>query len=306
MTIVISEAFAQTQRELHGARGEQWLAQLPQIVAGLEQRWGFRALEPFPSLSYNYVAPVRLESGEPAVLKLAVPNPEFGSEVYALEHYRGDGVVRLITSDRDGGAMLLERVLPGRMLAELEDDDAATRILATLMRRLWQPLPPDHPLPTVAQWCHGLGRLRETFGGGTGPFPEPIVQQAERTFADLLASAGPPVLVHGDLHHLNVLSAEREPWLVIDPKGLAGDPGFDVGAMLHNPSRTLRTVPDLGRLYERRLAIMSEILGIARERLAAWAFGQALLSSWWTYEDHGHVGQEALQHAEIFRALMGS
>jgi streptomycin 6-kinase len=304
MMTIIPEHFAQTQREVYGERGQRWLAQLPQVVADLERRWGFRARDPFPNLSYNYVAPVELDSGRPAVLKLGVPSAEGAGEIYALQHYRGDGVVMLLESDASVLALLLERVLPGRMLSELDDDDAATHILATLMRRLWRPLPPDHPLPSVAAWCNGLGRLRDTFGGATGPFPAPIVELAERTFAELLASAGPPMLVHGDLHHLNVLSAEREPWLVIDPKGLAGDPGFDVGAMLHNPSRVVGSAPDLRRLLDRRLAIMSDVVGIARDRLAAWAFAQAVLSAWWTYEDHGRVGEDALRQAEILRGLM--
>ncbi|HEU5089820.1 MAG TPA: aminoglycoside phosphotransferase family protein, partial [Roseiflexaceae bacterium] len=180
----------------------------------------------------------------------------------------------------------------------------ATEILASLMRRLWRPLPEGHTLPSVASWAEGLGRLRATFRGTTGPFPEALVARAEQTFDELLATAGPPLLLHGDLHHLNVLTAEREPWLAIDPKGLAGDPGYDVAAMLHNPSRTLRATGNLAALLERRIAIMSAITEQPRRRLAMWGFALAVLSAWWTYEDHGHVGDEALYHAELMLPLL--
>jgi streptomycin 6-kinase len=304
MNVRIPPAFARTQREVYGERGEAWLQRLPAIVAALEERWDFEMMPPFSNLSYNYVAPVRRTSGEPAVLKLGVPSPETASEMHALALYDGDGIARLYQHDASLSAMLIEQVAPGRMLAELDDDDEATRIIGTLMRRLWRPLPAGHPLQRVADWTAGLGRLRVMLDGGTVPFPGEIVARAEQTFADLLASAGAPMLLHGDLHHYNVLSAERAPWLVIDPKGLAGDPGFDVGAMLHNPSRTLRAVSELGGLFARRLSILAEVLAIPRDRLAAWAFAQAVLSAWWTYEDHGHVGHEALHHAELFAVLM--
>lgn len=306
MTVVISEQFAQTQREVHGERGQAWLAHLPALVAQLEAEWHIRVQPPFSKLSYNYAAPAQRASGEPVVLKLGVPNKELTSEVQALELYNGDGIARLYEHDAERGALLLEWLQPGRMLSELDDDDQATEILASLMRRLWRPLPEGHSLPSVASWAQGLGRLRATFGGGTGPFPEALVARAEDTFAELLATAGTPMLLHGDLHHLNVLSAGREPWLAIDPKGLAGDPGYDVAAMLHNPSRTLRDSTNLGALLARRIAIIGDVTGQPRRRLAMWAFAQAVLSAWWTYEDHGHVGDEALYHAELILPLQRS
>ena len=103
------------------------------------------------------------------------------------------------------------------------------------MRELWRPLPPDSQFPTASQWAAGLSDLRKTFEGGTGPFPARLVEQAESLFRELLGSAEPSVLLHGDLHHFNILAGQRRPWLAIDPKGMAGEPAYEVGALLRNP-----------------------------------------------------------------------
>src|SRR6202040_3906156 len=147
--------------------------------------------------------------------------------------------VRVLDSDRDCGIMLLERVEPGQTLASLADDEQATRVAAAMMRELRRPLPPEAPFPTVSHWADGLTELRKRFDGGTGPFPADLIDQAESLFRELLSSAEPSVMLHGDLHHFNILSARRQPWLAIDPKGLAGEPAYEVGALLRNPGPRL-------------------------------------------------------------------
>ena len=106
------------------------------------------------------------------------------------------------------------------------------------------------------------------------------------------------MLLHGDLHHWNILRAEREPWLAIDPKGLAGEPAYEVGALLRN---RLDAGEDVLQLTLRRIAQLSEILGVDRERLKRWAFAQGVLSALWTFEDHGELGEK---HLVLPRALL--
>lgn len=300
-TVRVPTRLARTIRGLHGAAGEAWLASLPELVASLAGRWGLVVEPPFAGLSYNYVAPAVTEAGLPAVLKVGMPNRELETEIAALQHYAGRGAVRLLAADAEAGALLLERLLPGTRLVDEPDDDKATAIAAQLMAELWQPPPAGHTFPAVTDWARGLGRLRATFGGGTGPFPEPLVVRAERLFAELLASEEEPVLLHGDLHHTNVLRATRAPWLAIDPKGIVGERGFEVYAWLQNPLPADHP-GDLRPRLAGRLAIFAERLGLERRRLAAWGLAGLVLSAWWSYEEQGGGGERSLALAEALEA----
>ncbi len=143
------------------ADGPRFLARLPSLLQLCEARWNLRLGEPFP-LSYNYVVAATLPSGEEAVLKLGVPNPELTTEIEALRLYDGRGAARLLDADAELGAVLIERVRPGSPLAELEDD-AATAVAAGAMRRLWQPLPAQHPFPDLRLWTRSLWQYAERY-----------------------------------------------------------------------------------------------------------------------------------------------
>lgn len=279
--------------------GAEWLARLPSILDECEQRWPFTLLPPFAGLSYNYVAPVRQKDGTPAVLKVCPPDREFVTEVEALRVYAGRGAVQILDVEADLGAMLLEHVRPGTLLLTLEDDVQATSITAGVMRQIWHPPPEEHHFPTLADWSKGMERLRAQFGGGTGPFPERIVVMAERLWADLLASMELSVVLHGDLHHYNILAAERQPWLAIDPKGVLGEPAYEIGALLRNPVPQIYRWPDLGRTLTRRIDQLSDELGLSPERIRSWGIAHAVLSAQWSFEDHGKVENTSIGIAEL-------
>ncbi|MBU0495285.1 MAG: aminoglycoside phosphotransferase family protein [Chloroflexi bacterium] len=304
MTNLVPDNLARTLVELHGDRGVEWLADLPALIAHCAQRWSLTVLPPFEPLSYNYVAPAVRADGTEAVLKLGVPNPELLTEIEALRLFDGRGAVRLLGADAEQGILLLERLRPGNPLTTVDDDEEATRIAAGVMHRLWRPAPAEHPFPTVARWALGFDRMRRRFTGGTGPLPPALVDRAERLFADLLASSDEPVLLHGDLHHENIRRAERVPWLAIDPKGVVGEPAYEVGALLRNPFPHLLDEPDPGRLIARRADILAEELGLDRTRLLQWGVAQAVLSAWWSVEDHGSGWEWAIRCAEVIDEAM--
>lgn len=266
-----------------GLKGETWLEDLPALLATLSRLWQIEIGPPFPMASFNFVAPAVTDSGRRVVLKAGVPCAGFRQEMAALRRYGGRGAVRLIRGNGRLGAMLLERIEPGGMLVEIEDDDATTRIAAACMQDLWTPLPERHPFQPVREWADGLDRLRERFDGGTGPLPSPAVERAEGLFRELFASSPQTVLLHGDLHHYNILR-DGEGWRVIDPKGVAGDPCYDCGPSMYNPGDLL-TRPNVPNILTRRIAIFSEMLGFDRERIRNWAYAQAVLSAWWCLED---------------------
>lgn len=303
MTYLIPSHFARLTLELYGQRGEGWLENLPLLLDECAARWSLTIHPPF-SLSYNYVAPASRHDGTEVVLKLGVPNPELTTEFAALRLYNGQGMVKLLEMDTTQGVMLLERLQPGAMLSTLADDERATAIAAQLMQQLWRPLPPNHPFPTIVQWTDGLKRLRQRFEGGVGPFPERLVETAESLIPSLLASSAEPVLLHGDLHYFNILSAQRQPWLAIDPKGLAGEPAYEIGAWLRNPPVSIQTRPELKRNLARRVDQFAEIWGFDRQRLLGWGMAQAVLSGWWDFEDLGYGWEPVLVIAELLAELM--
>jgi streptomycin 6-kinase len=283
----ISERLRRAITAIFEDQGVAWLAGLPALLAECERRWGLTIAPAFPNLSYNYVAPAVRADGLEIVIKLGVPNPELSSEAAALRVYDGRGSIRLVDADADAGILLLERVRPGTTLADLTDDDAATAIAADVMRQLWRPAPPDHPFPTVERWSKSLFELRGRFGGGTGPLPEHLVALAASLATELIGSMAAPVVLHADLHHGNILAAERQPWLAIDPKGVAGEPAYEVGALLRNPMPQILAMPQPRRVLARRVDLLAERLGFDRQRLIGWGVSQAVLSACWSLEDGG-------------------
>ena len=247
------------------------------------------------------MAPALTAQGRDVIVKIGVPNPELSSEIRALRWYGGGAAVELLDADEQQGLLLFERLRPGSTLSCVEDDARATVIAAQTMSDLWRPLPVDQQFSTASDWASGLRRLRQHFGGGTGPFDPRIVQTAEALFGELLASSDSPVLVHGDLQHFNILSATRRPWVAIDPKGLAAEPAYEVGALLRNPSPDRYLDPGV---QGRRIDLLADELGFDKRRIAGWAAAQAVLSAWWSYEDARSGWEPAMRCAEmLLRAL---
>ncbi len=301
-----------------GMEGIEWLRKFPQTLEQYRRHWSLRLLPHFEPLSYNFVAPALRQDGTEVVLKLGVPNNELRSEIKALRIYAGRGAARLYEADAESGALLIEHLRPGIPLVELGDDQKATEIAARIMPELWRPFSDprgiaklfEHSekedpwgLKTVEDWALGLKRLRQRYNGGTGPFPTNLVEKAEVLLAELIASTDTQVVLHGDLHHWNILSAQRQPWLTIDPKGVVGDPAFEVAAWMHNPTDELHTWPNLGRIQSRRLDQFSEILGLDRQRLLGWSLAQCVLSAWWCVEDNSSHFESTLATARVLSDL---
>ena len=303
--VSVNEDYVRRTVALHGEAGRLWLDGLAALVEHCAGRWELKVGPPFTPLSYNYAAPAEGPRGEHFVLKLGVPARGLLYEIDALRGFDGCGAVRLFDSDAARGALLLERLEPGTPLSALceEDDEAATAAAAAVMRRLGRAgRHRPHRSPTAADWGQGFERCRARFGGGSGPLPRKLFEEAESLYAELLFTSAPPVLLHGDLHHGNILAAGREPWLAIDPQGVAAEPAYEVGALLRNPMPQLLRWPRPVRVTERRIARLSDELGLARARVRGWGLAQAVLSAWWGIEDEGELGEHGYAAAEILAA----
>ena len=255
-----------------------WLAGLDGLVAGLEARWQVRVTKLVEELSYNVVVFVEGEDGTPYVLKLSPPSDELTREIAALRLYDGDGICRLVEADETVGALLLERLHPGVSLWTTADDEGATRIAAELMQHLWQPVTEPHNFRSLRSWAKELYDYPRQL---EGPLPRSFVDKAIALFDQLLQTPETPVLLHADLHHGNILSANRAPYLAIDPKGIVGPRGYDVATFMRNPYGVEKR-PDLRRILDTRINIFSEMLSMSPQEVAAWGFAHGVLSAVWT------------------------
>jgi streptomycin 6-kinase len=261
----------------HGEAGQAWLDGLPQTVWGLTRRWSLRIDgPPFGGGSHSYVVPVRRDTGGRAVLKVIYVDVENRAEPTALRAYEGDGAVHLYEYDPETGAMLLEHAVPGNRLKSTRffghrTPEAAWKrigIACGLYRRLWRPV-------AVAEGFPGLPRATEMLDAWRASFERPSPRMRERVGDERLrrglelcdALADPPELGIGnrDTHLDNIVSAEREPWLVIDPKPYAAERAFDGGHfLLQQQMRGPHGGTDL-------LRAVAEGLGADVERVRAWA-----------------------------------
>ena len=295
----IPESLYRATETMRGPAGVEWLNGLPALISEIEKRWSLSTGRPFPGIWANWVAPATISDGTPAVLKLCFPGEkEFQSEAEALRLFDGCGICRLLRLDLERGAMLLERCEPGSSLANIEDDERATTIAADVLLRLRRPAPIEHNFPLVSDWARGFERLRRRYDGETGPMPAALVERAEALFAELVPTQAEPHLLHGDFHHDNVLSARRDGWMAVDPKGVIGDPAYDAATLLREPPE-LAHAPRAGKILERRLDQLSEVLSLDRERLRGWALAQSVLSAYWSLEDGHGVWDEALVFARL-------
>lgn len=199
-TLSVNDDFVDRIQNAFGEAGEAWISRLPKILEAVAERWSLSIESPFKDLFYSYIAPVLSADGEDLVLKLGVPNQALGNEIAALQAFDGRGMVKLIDSNAELGALLLERLGPGKPLTILTDRKA-TSIASELIRQLQEVDAGEQAFPSVRDWGNCFEHHRETFDGGAGPFSESLLNNADWLFSELNMSAGEDILLHGDLHH---------------------------------------------------------------------------------------------------------
>lgn len=257
-------------REVRG--GADWLDRLPRLAVECADEWSLQLGEPFPRGNASLTLEAAREDGTPVALKLNFPELETAHEADALELWDGRGAVRLLEVDRERYALLLERALPGNPLWEISDDEEATRIAAAVLQRVWQPPPEEHPFRVLADEAETwMSTLRDDWEGLGRPFDERLVQAAQDAARELSRTQSETVVCHQDFQGSNVLRAEREPWLAIDPKPIVGEPAFDVASLLRDRRWDIRA-----DVIRRRLDLLAAELGIDRGRMRGWGIVHAL------------------------------
>lgn len=264
MTIHIPEGLAESCSRSFDRTS--WLGTLPDLITELGERWSLTLGAPFEDeVSCSWVAPATMSNGEQAVLKIGMPQMEGEHEIAALRLLDGDPTVRLLDADEEHNAMVIERCDPGTSLREVFQPDQDV-VLARLLKQFWRVPPDGHPFrhlgSLIAQWSNVTvadeGRWHDVG----------LVNEGLRTLNELTMSTIGRSLLATDLHAGNVLSARREPWLVIDPKPFVGDRPFDATQHLLNCRSRLRTdAKDTIRRY-------ADLLEVDFERVRLWLFAR--------------------------------
>ena len=299
MMSYLPDHFVKTIKSIHKKNGEIWLDQFDDLKQYCEKKWECRILEPY-DLSYNFVAPAAKKDGSFIVVKFVVPNGKgFLHEVEALTHFQGNAIVKLLDVEVEKGIMILEHISPGEKLYSLNNDEAATCIMADVMQRLWTEAPLNSSILTIFQREEEFKQIRRHHKDGIGPITEGMLVKAEIIFSKLTSSIEKLYLLHGDLHHHNVLSSSDHKWIAIDPKGLIGEKEYDVIQFLLNkvPSENLVEV------LERRIDILVEQLHLNKKRIILWGFCHSILSLYWDYEDFGEASENSWEMVKMFEYL---
>jgi len=266
--------------------GAEWLEQLPRLVSECVERWSLELEEPYPYANVSVVYP----AGD-VVLKVGFPHWESEHEAAALAHWDGNGAVLLHEYDAERNALLLERCKPGTSLLELPEEEgyaAAARVLPKLWER---PAPHDHPFTpiavTAARWERELPEDWEAAGR---PFERELLEAGVRALRELPPTQSELVVCHQDFHRQNVLAAEREPWLTIDPKPVVAERAFDTAALIRDGPRDPLWALDF----------LAGELGLDRERMRGWAIAHTLA---WGFDEHDpSVNQEMVEIVRRLRA----
>lgn len=287
----------------------EWRGAVPDLVQRCVTRWGLRLGEPLTGGTASFVARATTADGVDAVLKVSLPHREARDEAVALRWWGGRGAVRVLEHDADDPfALLLERCDPGTPLAARTDLPADVRleVATALLTRLWEHGRPEAaPYETVgevaAEWADLVQqRVREL----APPFDPGLVARGVGLLRELPATASRQVVVHGDYNPGNVLAAAREPWLVIDPKPMLGDPGYDLCPLLMQVDDPFaRAEP--GDVLRDRVDLVADLTGEPADRVLAWSLARLVEAAlWYVSRSEVDTGQETLHRAEVVARLL--
>ncbi len=248
--------------KIYGKRGKDWLAGLPLRIEQLQHSWGLSELKPFPNLSYNYVLK-GLQGNIPVILKLSPDADLMDKEAKALNAFKGFGAVSVLGCKE--GALLLERAIPGDLLKNNLPKEKRIEIACKVVEKLHQaPLPSKEGFPEIEEWLAAVDKEWD--------LPKDHLKRSRKLKNKLIKKdSSRKVLLHGDLHQENILSNGNE-WVVIDPKGVIGDPIHEIWACVEDP------------VYD--LKFLADYFGYSLQDVVEWYYVRLILASCWQAEDH--------------------
>lgn len=286
----LNSTFVSNIRDLYGEKGEIWINDLSSHLTQLSEKWNFRFLKIMPDLTYSFVSLVEvISTDECAILKMGPRHKNIANEVQWLQCFN-KGVPKIYWHDDEHHAFLMEYLEPGNSLktsVKAGQDDSATRLFCRTIRDLQSHQQNKPDFPHISGLAGSLSLLKNHLN-------DKVLSKAESLFHELTTDRTKDVILHGDLHHDNILSSAAT-WKVIDPHGYVGDPAFEVGAMIYNPRDCFPKEKSISQIVERRLKILAEELPFDAKRITGWAYCRTVLSIAWTFEDHKILPEFAIE-----------
>lgn len=261
---------------IFGQRATIWLSDLPKLIDEIAKKYNLSSLNPVKNLSYNYVLS-GFQHDQPIILKLGLDVDALKREAKALKHFKEHGAVNIIAESE--GMLLLERAIPGSNLKlyfptrEVE----SIQIFCDVMKRLHISPHPEIEFPHVRDWLRALDMAWD--------IPGKYLQKARELRDQLLATSTESCLLHGDLHHENILQ-NGQGWVMIDPKGVIGEPIFEVAAFIRNPIPELLRLNNAEEIIQNRIKLIGKILNIEVVRIVRWCFVESVLGWIWQIQDN--------------------
>jgi streptomycin 6-kinase len=278
------DLFKKNITTLYKDKGKKWLKDLPALIADLQKLWRLKDITPVEDMNYSFVAKAFDEGQNPLVIKISCDKGMIADEARALNHFDGQGAVRLIAYNKSYHALLLEQATPGQPLktnflkAPDETIHHYIKVAQTLHNR---PLPPNAAsFSSIESWFLALDRAK------TGEIPNHLLTKALNLKTNQIESMQTQIVLHGDLHLGNILS-HKKGWIAIDPKGLIGEPAFEISAFDLIDETELNHPEAVPTLLENRIKKLASFALLDPQRLRKWIFLRMILSAAWFIEDKG-------------------
>ena len=262
---------------IYGVDGQQWLDELPSIIAKVAKEYHLTDLAPVSNMSFNYVASGYQDS-RPIILKLGLNSKALVKETHCLRAFANHATAEVLANDNN--MIIMERAVPGTTLKEYfpAKDIEATTVFCSVLNELHSANIPDkHDFYHVKDLLKTLDNKLD--------IPDSILSKSRRLRDNLLSSTDKKVLLHGDLHHDNILK-NGDGWLAIDPKGFIGDPAFEPATYLCNPIPELLQEDNPSEIIASRIKLCSKELGISKQRITDWLYAKSVLCWAWSLDDN--------------------
>jgi streptomycin 6-kinase len=284
-------------QKIYGPSGVDWLNSIPTHLKTLSKIYDFEFIKPMSELSYTFVGLIKLKSRD-TIIKMAPPTYDLLSEVKWLRSFK-TCVPEVFVWDESLNAYLMESIRPGislKSLVRAGDDDKATHIICEVIRELQSQNPTESSFKHLSDLAKDLTILK-------GHLEAKFLNKAESLFHELTQDRTRDRLLHGDLHHDNILASGTE-WKIIDPHGYIGEPEAEIGAMIRNPYDCFPTGRSLKDVFRRRYEILSAELLFDAQKIRAWGYCVTVLSIAWTLEGYGRVNDSDKEEASTLYSLL--
>jgi streptomycin 6-kinase len=277
------DKFTQNIMNMLGETGKGWLTSLPNTMEFLSAQWKLKNLIPVDNMTFNYVVKAITDTNRPVILKISADEKSISDEIQALKYFDGRGSVQLIAHNEKYHALLLQQAVPGITLKSLYSsrmEYVMDCYIGTMEKLHNRNLPRQHNYRHIHDWLTAIDKLT------SHDCPPYLIKKAIALKKELLASITIEIFLHGDLHHDNILKDE-EYWLAIDPKGVVGEPEFEIAAFDFMYVKELANMDDVNNIFEARINLLAQKAQLNPQRIKDWIFVRLILMVAWHVEDNG-------------------